>query len=228
METLWQDMKYGARMILKSPGFALVAVLSLALGIGVNTAIFSVVDAVLLRPLPYKNPDRLVLLWSTAASQGLPISSTAPPDYREWRKQNHAFDDVAAFYYGDFNLSGPGQPPERVQGAIITASLFPLLGIEPPLGRAFLTDEEEFGHHRTVLLSYGLWQRRFTGDRDIVGRTITVNGRPYTVVGVAPQGMPFLDNLPPVDLWVPMAFAPGDNLNTRNNRFLLVDRKSVV
>ena len=222
METFWQDLKYGARMLAKSPGFTAVAILTLALGIGANTAVFSVINAMLLRPLPYKEPDRLVMVWSTAVSQGIPLSNTAPPDYRAWRDQNRAFEGMAAFDYGSFNLSFPGQEPERVQGARITASLFPLLGVKPGLGRTFLPEEEQFGHHRVVTLSDGLWQQRFGSDPNIVGRGINLGGEIYTVVGIMPQGIPFFDNLPPVDLWVALAFPPGDNMNTRNNRFLVV------
>jgi putative ABC transport system permease protein len=206
--------------MLRKPGFTLIAVFTLALGIGANTAIFSIVNAVLLRQLPYPQAGRLVMLWSTMKSQGVPTSGSSMPDYREWRDQNHVFDGLGAFYYGDFNLSGAGAEPERVEGARVTASLFQVLGVAPAMGRGFLTEEEQFGNHRVVLLSYELWQRRYGADRSIVGRAVTLGGVPYTVVGVMPQGMSFIDNQPRVDLFVPISFAPGDNMNTRNNYFV--------
>jgi len=207
-------------MLVKNPIFALVAVVTLALGIGANTAIFSVVDAVLLRPLPYPEANRLVFLWSTMPSQGGGIGGSAWPDYVGWRDRNQVFEGLAAFYNGDFNLSSAGSPPELVQGAYITANLFQVLKVSPSFGRLFTGEEEQFGRNHVVLLSYGLWQRRFAGDRAIVGRDIKLGGESYTVAGVMPQGLPFFDNLPEVDLWTPMSFAPNDNQATRNNYFI--------
>ncbi|HEY2973899.1 MAG TPA: ABC transporter permease [Pyrinomonadaceae bacterium] len=220
MNTLWQDLRFGLRMLLKNPIFTLVAVVTLALGIGANTAIFSVVDAVLLRPLPYPEANRLVFLWSTMPSQGGSIGGSAWPDYEGWRDRNQVFEGLAAFYNGDFNLSSAGSPPELIQGAYITSNLFQVLKISPSLGRLFTSEEEQFGRHHVVLLSYGLWQRRFAGDRDIVGRDIKLGGESYAVAGVMPRGLPFFDNLPEVDLWTPMSFAPKDNMATRNNYFI--------
>ncbi len=219
MDTLLKDLRYGFRMLLKSPGFTGAAVLALALGIGANTAIFSVVDAVLLRPLPYPEADRLVLLWSGPQGQRSP---SALPDYREWRDQNHLFEGISGFYYGDFNLSGQSQDPERVQGALTTTNFFSVLGVTPAMGRGFLPEEEQFGRHRVALLSYGLWQRRYAADPGIVGQTITCGGEAHTVVGVMPRDMPFLDNTPKVELWRPISFAPGDNMDSRNNHFVVL------
>src|SRR5215510_1927426 len=137
MQTLWQDLRYSARMLAKKPGFTLIAVLTLALGTGANTAIFSVVDAVLLRPLPYPQAERLVFVWSTMISQGVPTSSSAMPDYREWRDRNETLEGLAGFYYGDFNLSSTGSEPERAQGAYITPNLFDVLKVSPAIGRLF-------------------------------------------------------------------------------------------
>ena len=220
MNSMLQDLRFGLRMLIKNPVFTLIAVVTLALGIGANTAIFSVVDAVLLRPLPYPEANRLVFLWSTMNSQGVPFAGSALPDYYAWRDQNRVFDGLAGFYNGDFNLSSPGSPPELIQGAYITANLFQVLKISPSLGRLFASDEEQFGRHRVVLLSYGLWQRRFAGERDIVGRAIKLGGEDYTVAGVMPRGLPFFDNLPEVELWTPISFAPNDNMATRNNHFV--------
>jgi putative ABC transport system permease protein len=220
MQTLWHDLRYGFRILLKRPGFAAVAVLTLALGVGVNTAIFSVVDAVLLRPLPYPQSDRLVMLWTTMRSQGIPTSGSALPDYREWRDRCRSFEGLAGFYYSDFNLAGGGAEPERAQGARVTANLFPVLGVRPALGRAFLPEEEQFGRHHVVILSHGLWQRRYGGDPEVVGRAVSVGGEAYTVVGVMPEGTAFFDNQPAVELWTPISFAPGDRMDSRNNYFV--------
>jgi putative ABC transport system permease protein len=220
MQTLWQDLRYGARMLLKQLGFTLIAVLTLALGIGANTAIFSVVDAVLLRPLPYPQAERLVVLWSTLAAQGINDSVSSLPDYREWRDRNQVFEELAGFYYGNVSLADAGREPELAQEAYITSNLFATLQVAPLLGRSFTNEEAQFGRHRVALLSYGLWQRRYGGDSAIVGRAINLGGENFTVVGVMPQGMPFLDDLPPVELWTPLAFAPGDNMDTRNNHFV--------
>lgn len=220
MNSLLQDLRFGLRMMVRNPIFSLIAVVTLALGIGANTAIFSVVDAVLLRPLPYPGADRLVFLWSTMNLQGVPVSGSALPDYHEWRDQNKVFDGLGAFYYGDFNLSATGEAPERIQGAYITANLFQILQVSPVLGRPFAPEEEQFGRHRVVLLSDKLWQRRFNGRRDVVGQEIRLAGESYTVAGVMPRGMPFFDNLPEVELWTPLAFAKDDNMATRNNHFI--------
>jgi len=209
-------------MMIRNPIFTLIAVVTLALGIGANTAIFSVVDAVLLRPLPYPEANRLVFLWSTMNSQGVPVSSSALPDYQGWRDRNKVFDGLAAFYNGDFNLSSTGSPPELIPGAYVTSNLFQVLQISPSLGRLFTSEEEQFGRNHVVLLSYGLWQRRFAGDLGIVGRDIKLGGESYTVAGVMPRGLPFFDNLPEVDLWTPISFAPNDNMATRNNHFINV------
>ncbi len=220
MNSFWQDLRFGFRMLVKNPIFALVAIVTLALGIGANTAIFSVVDAVLLRPLPYAQADRLVFLWETMESQGVATSGAALPNYHGWRDQNQVFEGLAGFYYGDFNLSSSGTAPEFIQGAYVSPNLFPTLKVEPALGRMFVNEEDQFGKHRVVLLSHGLWQRRFSGDRNVAGRPISVGGEQYTIVGVMPAGMPFFDNLPEIDLWTPMSFAPGDNSATRNNHFI--------
>src|SRR3989442_7943508 len=164
MTTLWQDLRFGLRMLRRKPGFAAIAVLTLALGVGANTAIFSVVDAVLLRPLPYPAADRLVFLWSTMDSQGVPISGSSMPDYREWRDQNRSFEELGGFYYGDFNLPKANSQPERLQGAFITPNLFDVLEVAPQIGHGFALEENQFGRHRVVLLSHGLWQRRFGGN----------------------------------------------------------------
>ena len=220
MNTLLNDLRFGLRMMVRNPVFTLIAVVTLALGIGANTAIFSVVDAVLLRPLPYPNADRLVFLWSTMHAHGVPMSGSAMPDYYGWRDHNKVFEGLSAFYYGDFNLATANEPPERIQGAYISSNLFQVLQISPAIGRLFSSEEEQFGRHRVVLLSDKLWQRRFKGSADVLGSSIRLAGETYTVAGVMPHGMPFFDNLPEVELWTPIAFATGDSMGTRNNRFM--------
>src|SRR5262245_9334059 len=218
MQTLIQDLRYGARTLLKNPVFTLIAVITLALGIGANTAIFSVVDAVLLRPMPYPEAERLVFLWSTG-SGGTSSFNSALPDYREWRDQNRTLEGLGGFHYGDFNLAPAGGDPERVQGAYITSNFFNVLKVSPALGRLFTPEEDQFGRHRVVLLSNGLWQRSFGGDRSIIGREIKLGGESFTVAGVMPQGMPFFDDRQ-VELWTPIAFPPGDANDTRGNHFV--------
>jgi putative ABC transport system permease protein len=222
MRTIWQDLRYGARTLAKNFGFTFVAVLTLALGIGANTAIFSVVHSVLLQPLPYKDPGKLVYIWTTMIAQGVPISGTAPPDFREWRDRTHAFSGMAAYHYSDLSLALPGKEPLRVQGAAISSNMFSLLGVNPILGRVFLPEEEQWGRHRSVVLSYSFWQTRLVGDRNVIGRSIHSATEDLTIVGVMPKGMPFFDDLPSVDLWVPLAYAPKDGMNTRGNHYLNV------
>jgi putative ABC transport system permease protein len=218
MQTLLQDLRCGVRMLLKKPGFTLIAVITLALGIGANTAIFSMVDAVLLRPLPYPEAERLVFLWSTMRSQGIEFGGSALPDYRDWRDQNRTLDGLAAFSYDDVNLSATGGEPERVQGATITHNLFQVLKVSPALGRLFTQEEDQFGRHRVVLLSHGLWQMRFGGDRTVIGGEIKLGGESFTVVGVMPPGLTFFPY--PAELWTPLAFAPGDGNDSRSTRFI--------
>src|ERR1044072_5947714 len=216
MDTLLKDIRFGIRSLSKRPAFTVIAIITLAIGIGANTAIFSVVDATLLRQLPYPDPERLVMLWSTGKGQ----MSRCVPDYREWRAQNHVFEGLGAYWFGDFNLTGDNQNAERVQGAFVSANFFSVLGVTPVLGRGFQTADEQFGQHRVVLLSHELWQQRYGGDPQLIGRKMLLGGVPYTVVGVMPPGMAFLDNSPKPELWTPLSFAPDDNMATRNNYFL--------
>ena len=202
---LLHDLRYAARTLLKNPAFTVVAVIALALGIGANTAIFSVVNTVLLRPLPYKDPERLVMVWEEAAKHGYPRDVPTAANFIDWRDQNQVFEGMAAMTEASFNLTGTGDP-ERLEGNRVSAALFPLLGVEPQLGRVFTAAEDQPGSQRVVLMSYGLWQRRFGGDPTIVGKAITLNGRSYTVVGVMPARFHFPNITDQV--WVPMAFSP--------------------
>ncbi len=185
MESLLQDIRYGLRMLRKSPGFTAVAVVVLALGIGSTAAIFSVVDRVLLHPLPYRDSDRIVVLAQTERSTGGVGEDSSPANYLDWVAENHVFSQMAASRGWPVTLTG-GDHPERIQGTITTASFFPLFGTNPMLGRPVLPDDEKAGSDHVVVLSYGLWKRRFGSDRTLLGRNITLDGESYTVVGVMP------------------------------------------
>ena len=215
---LWQDLRYGLRTLRKSPGFTVVAVLALALGIGADSAIFSVVNTVLLRPLPYQDPDRLVMVWEDATKAGYPRNTPAPANYIDWREQNQVFEGMAAIANISFNLTGDGEP-ERIDGRRVSASLFPLLGVEPHLGRVFLPEEDQPGANRAVIMSYGLWQRRFGSDPDITGKQLTLNGESFTVVGVMPPHFQFPSRED--ELWIPIAFGPNESA-TRGGHYLEV------
>ncbi len=203
LSDLWQDLRYGLRMLAKNPGFAAVAVIALALGIGANSAIFSVVNTVLLRPLPYKNPERLVMVWEENSKQGFPRDTPSPANFIDWRDQNHVFESMAAIVEASFNLTGAGDP-ERIDGHGVSAGLFSLLGVEPQLGRAFRSEEDKPGGSHVVIISYGLWQRRFGSDPGIIGNPINLNGKSFIVVGVMPRTFQFPTRKD--QLWVPLAF----------------------
>jgi len=186
MGALSQDLRYGFRMLAKNPGFTAMAVLTLALGIGANTAMFSVANAVLLEPLPYQDSGRLVTLWWTNTAWGSPApGSVCDPDYVQWRTQNRVFEDLAAFHGMTSNLSGVGEP-ERLLGSAVSPNLFKLLGVSPLLGRTFLPEEEHAEHGNVVILSRQLWERRFGSDPAVVGKSITLGGTSFAVVGVMP------------------------------------------
>ena len=187
METLWQDLRYSLRMLWKSPGFTLVAILALALGIGANTAIFSVVNAVLLRPLPYKDPDRLAIFWEKSATQDTSISYL---NLQDWRDQNQSFEQITGFRRDSFNLTGASDP-ERLAGRVASASFFSTLGAKPFKGTDFPASEDRVGGQKVVILGHGFWQRRFGGDESIIGRQLTLNNQSYTVIGITAPDFSF-------------------------------------
>jgi putative ABC transport system permease protein len=196
MRTLMQDLRYGVRTLRKNPGFTAIAVLTLALGIGANTAIFSVVNGVLLRPLPFRDPSRLVLI---AEKSSFPVISTSYENYLDWRDQSHSFESMEATRGSSITLTGAGEP-ERLNVRMATAGLFPMLGLNAHLGRTFIAAEDRAGSTPVALLSYGLWQRRFGGSADIIGKTINLDLQPYTVVGILPNGFQILQ---PADVYLP-------------------------
>jgi putative ABC transport system permease protein len=217
---LRQDLRFGLRTLAKSPAFTSIAIIALALGIGANSAIFSVVDAVLLRPLPFKKPEQLVMLWENATHQGFPKNTPSPANFLDWQKQASAFTGMAAMVERSFNLTGVGEP-ERLDGRRVSANLFDLLGVRAVLGRTFVPGDDRPGTH-VVLLSYSLWQRRFGSDPSVIGGALTLNGESYTVIGI----MPLFVQLPGLanrndQVWVPIAFPPEEAAQ-RGNHFLEV------
>ena len=186
MNTLFQDLQYGFRMLAKHKSVTAIAVLTLALGIGANTAIFSVVNAVLLNPLPYREPDRLVALWENVPGHGRWRAS--PANFFDWKKQNTVFEDVAAFGQNSMTFTGVGEP-EQLTGTRVSSGYFAVVGVEPLVGRAFANEEYEPGKGQVVILGHAFWQRRFGGDKSVVNRVVTLNGSSYTVVGVMPPGI---------------------------------------
>ncbi len=202
MRTLIQDIRYGFRMLAKNPGFTAVAVVTLALGIGANTALFSVVNGVLLNPLAYWQPDRLVALYSRTAE--FPRSSISYPNFLDWVRDNRSFSALAAYRADDFNLTGMGEP-ERVPAEMISASFFPLLGVKPTLGRTFLPNEDQGGTAPVALISGGFWKRKFGSSPDAVGKTLALNGTAYTIVGVIPANFHYQgNNFHQSDVYVPI------------------------
>ena len=200
MRNLWQDLRYGARMLLKKPGFTLIAVITLALGIGANTAIFSVVNTVLLRPLPYAEPERLVALWESNTQRTVDRNAISYPNFFDWRAQSKSFERMASYYTNDMALTGVAAPV-NLRSAVVSPDLFATLGVRPQLGRWFVGEEEKPGI-RAAIINHGLWQRQFGGDPNIVGRAVTLNGKPFNVVGVMPAGFQFPIEAEPVEVWV--------------------------
>jgi putative ABC transport system permease protein len=207
MNSLWQDLRYGLRMLWRKPGFTVVAIVALALGIGANTAIFSVIYTVLLSPLPYKNAERLVWIWETNPGSDIKTEPASLPNYNDWKTQGQSFESMAAFIGSSLTFTSEGEP-ERIPCAYTSANFFSVLGVEPALGRSFTEEENTIGKNRVVILSQSLWQRRFGADPSIVGQKITLSGVPFTVVGVLPRGFknPTPNQSKPAELWTPLAY----------------------
>jgi putative ABC transport system permease protein len=203
MQTLWQDLRFGARILLKNPGFTLIAIFTLALGIGANTAIFSVVNSVLLRPLAYRNSDRLMTIWEDHRARNGPVNEwTSPPGFEDWRDQAKSFDHVAAFQNWQPTLTGQGEP-ERLVGAQVSHDTFAMLGVAPALGRSFRPEEDQRGAESVVIISHELWRKSFGADPSLVGRRISLNGESRVVIGVMPAGFKF-PIIAGVDIWRPI------------------------
>lgn len=214
---LLQDGRYAFRGLRRTPGFTAVALIVLALGIGANSALFTVISAVLLRPLPYPDGDRLVRIWTAMAAQGYPQSGSSLPDYRIWRAGNHTFDEMGASHNTTYTLTGI-QPAERVRATRMTASMWAVLRAQPLVGALFSHDAEQWGQHRVAVLAEGFWRRRFGADPHVVGRTIRLDDEPFVVAGVLPLSFQYPGA--GTDLWTPEAYARGDAWDTRANHFI--------
>lgn len=229
------DLRFAFRQLIKSPSFTAIAVIALALGIGANTAMFSVVNAILLRPLPFPQSDRLTVIWQTnpeVTKMGFPLAPTSVPDFKDWRAQAKSFEAVSAIEGWSTNLTGVAEA-ERLDGARVSANLFSLLRVQPILGRAFVAGEDERGRNQVVILSYELWQRRFGGDRSIIGRKLTLDQEPYTVVGVMARGFDFPSDTgmpaymtfgPRAEVWAPFAPSEGREKNRGAHNLAVIGR----
>src|SRR6202522_1243688 len=211
LENLIQDLRYGMRTMLRTPGFTATAVLVLGLGIGANTAIFSVGNGVLLRPLPFDQPDRLMQVWHTPPQKsfpGMPTFTVSPANFLDWRKQNHSFQGMSAYGFGRYTLTSSGHP-EAIRMVAASAGLFSVLHAQPLLGRGFLDGEDEPGREHEVVLSYGFWHSYFTGNPDVVGKNIQLNGQAFTVIGVMRPEFDFPISSDPdsrTQMWKPLAW----------------------
>ena len=206
---IFRDVRYAGRMLLRNPGFTAVALLTFAVGIGVNTAVFSVFNGVLLRPLPYPDADRITMMWLDNRPQGIKEDIGSYPNYRDWREQNTTYKQVAAFTGAAFTLTGADEP-ERIPGARTTANFHEVIGLKPMLGRLYTEEHEKAGNDNVVLLSQGLWQRKFGGTPDVLGKTIVLNGVPHEIIGVMP---PELRVPSTAQMWKPLAPSEGQRTN---------------
>jgi putative ABC transport system permease protein len=226
------EIKVALRGLAKSPGFTAIAVATLALAIGANSAVFSLINALLVRPLPYQEPSRIALIWEQFATQGLDRIPCSPPEYLDLEKEFQSGTGLAAFNYQTFSVGG-GDVPERISGAVVTPSLFPLLGVEPVKGRVFAREEQGEGYDDVIVISERLWKRRFNADPMLIGKTLLLNGRQYTVIGIMPakfefpiplfgvQGNQFAER---VDIWKPVAFTPQELKDRGNRSYGLITR----
>src|SRR5689334_2962812 len=208
MKQLRADFRYGLRMMMKSKLFSIIAVLTLGIGIGANSTIFSVVYGVLLRPLPFKNPERLMYIWHTPPQTSFPgvkTFSVSPANYFDWKDQSHSFEQMAVSGFKGLNLTGIGEP-QALRGQAVSPEYFSVLGVAPMLGRSFAPDEDQSGRDHVVILSYGLWKSHFGADRGIVGRTINLDENPYTVIGVMPSNFRFPEY---AEFWSPLSWTPA-------------------
>jgi predicted permease len=226
------EIKVALRGLAKSPGFTVIAIATLALAIGANSAVFSLINALLVRPLPYQQPAKLALIWEQFAAQGLDRIPVSPPEYLDLEKAFKSGSQLASFTYQTFNL-GAGDVPERISGALVTPTLFPLLGVEPIKGRTFAREEQGQGHDDMIVISERLWKRRFNSDPSLIGKSLLLNGRNYTVIGIMPakfefpiplfgvQGNQFAER---VDIWKPIAFTPTELKDRGNRSYGLITR----
>src|SRR5262245_6517434 len=206
IEDLWQDLRYGVRMLVKNPAFSITAIGILAIGIGANTAIFSVVYAVILRPLPFAESGRLVMIKEDWPAKGIPDSEISMPYFLEWRNRNRVFDQLEAFSVHSYDITSDGDP-ERVGGAQVSAELFAFLGVAPLQGRRFLSEEQQFGRHQSVILGAAFWRRRFGDQAKLNGQTIKIDGETFSIVGVMPDGFELTER--GTKIWLPLLVRAG-------------------
>ena len=204
MDMIWQDLRYGWRMLWRSPGFAIVAILTLGIAIGANTAIFSIVHGVLLRPLPFPDSEKLAIIWETDVNRSVTHGTASAAEFLDWQKMNRNFEQLGAWQALFYSLTGDGEP-EQIWGSRVSANFFSMLRIHPALGRDFLDDDGQLGHDQVAILSDGLWRRRYGGDPQIIGKTLQINDKPYMVIGVLPRNFSLFGTSPELDLWTPLA-----------------------
>src|ERR1700722_9250218 len=222
MGAFWQDLRYGARMLRRNPGFAAVAILTLAIGIGANVMIFSVINGVLLRPLPFPDSQRIVTVWETDANRGIVHGTASAAELLDWRDLNHSFKDLSGWRALYFTITGNGEP-KQVWGSQVSGNFFRMLKVSPVLGRDFSAEDERPGHEHVVLLSYALWQRHYGGDREIVGKTINLDDAPYDVIGILPRGFTLYGTMPEFEIWKPFAF-DRTQLDRENHELVVFGR----
>jgi putative ABC transport system permease protein len=223
MHNIWQDLKYGFRVLRKNPAFALGAILVLALGIGANTAIFSVVNAVLIRPLPYSDPGRIAMVYHVPPQKSFPgskIFAVSPANYLDWQKQSNVFDAMSIFHFTTMTLTGRDQP-EAVQGLVVSSEFFQVLGVTPMKGRAFTSEEDTSGHGNVVVLSYPFWQSHFGADPTVIGKNLTFNGLPYSIIGVMPAHFHFFYQ---GEYFVPLGWTDKERAVRNNHNYLVIAR----
>jgi putative ABC transport system permease protein len=226
MDALLKDLRYALRSLGKSPAFAVIAVLTLALGIGANTAMFSIIDAVLLRPLPYPNSDRLVQIYETDTSHGHTREPISPYNFSDWQKEANAFQEMAAYEFDSFSYRS-GKAAERMSGVMVTADFFRVLGVAPALGRDFEPGDDDPAKPHFAILSYGAWQRRFGGDPEVVGRTMLINGGPFTIIGIMPSSFAGFPN-PGTEIWALPAFVLSNLSRGHHGEFAVARLKPGV
>ncbi|HZI49644.1 MAG TPA: ABC transporter permease, partial [Pyrinomonadaceae bacterium] len=220
MESLFSDIRYALRNLLRRPGFTAVAVITLALGIGANSAIFSAINALLLKPLPIPNQDRVVAIWDKDPGRGLDHNEVAFANYLDWRAQSHSFDQLALERWWSTNLTG-GDTPERIQGFLVSSNFFDVVGVKPAQGRNFLPDENEPGKDAVAIIAHSLWQRRFGSDPGIINKTITTNGIARTVIGVLPEGFNYPKG---AEIYSPIAMTPALIKSRGNHSYYVIGR----
>jgi len=222
METLWNDLRYGWRVMRRSPGFAAVALLTLAIGIGANAAIFSIVNGVLLRPLPFPDSSRIVTIWETDANRNIVRGTASPAEFLDWRDMNHSFAELSGWRSLLFTITGNGEA-EQVHGSQVSGNFFRMLGVGPVIGRDFSSEDEKPGSEQVAILTYALWQRHYGGDSSVIGKSILLDEKPYTIIGILPRSFSLFGVAPDLDIWVPFAFNRAQ-LNRENHELVIFGR----